>query len=193
MSEKSYTTRRTFLTGVAGTAAAAGVTGCIDGSEDGEPSESPTGRLRGVEKYPRLEVASLDELSEGDVVSFDYPLDGQSNFLTKLGEEAWKGSGPDDDIVAFSSICTHMGCSLGRQVEPENGVAGPCPCHYTTFDLSKAGMSVTGPATADLPQIRLEVEDETVYATGVDGLVYGYRNNMADGEPVEGVEGEGGD
>lgn len=193
MSERSDVTRRMFLTGVAGTAATAGVTGCIDGSEQGDgnggqPSDSPTGRLEEIDKYPRMEVASLGELAEGDVVTFDYPLDGQPNFLTKLGEGAWKGSGPDEDIVAFSSLCTHMGCSVSGNVKSENSIAGPCPCHYTTFDLSKAGMSVTGPATTDLPQVRLSVEDDTVYATGVDGLVYGYRNNMRDGELAEGAE-----
>ncbi|MDZ7689281.1 MAG: arsenate reductase (azurin) small subunit [Halobacteriales archaeon] len=195
MGQKSYTTRRTFLTGVAGTAVAAGVTGCIEGTEDdgegdgnGQPSESPTGRLEDTDKYPRMEVASVDELSEGDVMTFRYPLDGHRNFLTKLGEEAWKGKGPDGDIVAFNSTCTHQGCNVGSNVEPENSVAGPCPCHYTTFDLSKAGLSVTGPATADLPQIRLEVEDGTVYATGVDGLIFGYRHNLRDGELAEGIE-----
>lgn len=201
MAQKSYTTRRTFLTGIAGTAVAGGVTGCISGSEDGgdgdgtdQPSESPAGRLEDTDKYPRMEVASLNEVEEGDVVTFSYPLDGHRNFLTKLGEEAWKGTGPDSDIVAFNSTCTHMGCSVERNVKPENSVAGPCPCHYTTFDLSKAGLTVTGPATTDLPQIRLEVEDGSVYATGVDGLIFGYRDNMKDGELAEGVENaEGGD
>ncbi|MFP4632902.1 MAG: arsenate reductase (azurin) small subunit [Halobacteriales archaeon] len=185
MSQGVRESRRRFLAGVAGATAAVGVGGCIDGDE---PGDSPAGRLRDVDKYPRMHVASLDELDVGEVVEFDYPLDGQSNFLTKLGENAWKGEGPDGDVVAFSSLCTHMGCSVADQVEPENGVAGPCPCHYTTFDLEKAGMTVTGPATTDLPQVRLEVEDDSVYATGVDGLVYGYRANTADGEAVEGTE-----
>lgn len=178
------------------------MTGCIGGSDnDGnggnqtnQPSGSPTGRLEDTEKYPRMEVASLDEVEEGDVMTFSYPLGGHRNFLTKLGEEAWKGTGPDGDIVAFNSTCTHQGCSVERNVEPENSVAGPCPCHYTTFDLSKAGLTVTGPATTDLPQIRLEVEDGSIYATGVDGLIFGYRSNLRDGEFAEGVESaEGGD
>jgi arsenite oxidase small subunit len=123
-------------------------------------------------------------LNQGDVSTFAYPLNGQENFLTRLQESAWGGVGQDDDIVAYSTICTHMGCSIGGSVDPGNGTAGPCSCHYTSFDLSKGGLTVTGPATTDLPRVELDVEDGTIYATGVDGLMYGYRNNLRDGEPV---------
>ncbi|CDK40391.1 arsenite oxidase small subunit AoxA [Halorubrum sp. AJ67] len=84
-----------------------------------------------------------------------------------------------------------MGCPVQGQVKPEREMAGPCPCHYTTFDLSKGGLVVSGAATTDLPQIRLDVEDGDVYATGVDGLSYGYRDNLRDGEPVTAEETEG--
>ncbi|MEF8815079.1 MAG: halocyanin domain-containing protein [Halovenus sp.] len=79
-----------------------------------------------------------------------------------------------------------MGCSIGASVDPDRATAGPCPCHYTSFDLSKGGLTVVGPATTDLPQIELEVENGSIYATGVDGLMFGYRNNLRDGEPVTG-------
>jgi arsenite oxidase small subunit len=138
-----------------------------------------------------VEVGSVDELAQGDVSTFAYPLDGQENFLTRLSDSAWGGVGPDEDIVAYSTICTHMGCSIGGNVDPDRATAGPCPCHYTSFDLSKGGLTVVGPATTDLPRVELEVEDGTIYATGVDGLVYGYRNNLRDGDPV--VEDTAGD
>ena len=63
-------------------------------------------------------------------------------------------------VVAFSNACTHMGCDLisTKQSVDLQGtyLAGPCPCHMTTFDLSRAGMTVMGPATEALPQLGLQ-------------------------------------
>lgn len=162
------------------------------GSPDGPgdaPPESPNGRAARLDKYPRMEVGSVSELARGDVSTFAYPLNGQQNFLTRLSEGAWGGVGPDDAIVAYSTVCTHMGCSIGGSVDTDRATAGPCPCHYTSFDISKGGLTVVGPATTDLPQIELEVDGGTIYATGVDGLMYGYRNNLRDGDPVVGGDG----
>ena len=184
--------RRRLLTAL-GSGTGVALAGCNAPSADSptstpsdSPPESPTGRAAQLDKYPRVEVGSVSELARGDVSTFAYPLNGQQNFLTRLSDRAWGGVGSDDDIVAYSTTCTHMGCSIGSNVDPDRATAGPCPCHYTSFDLSKSGLTVTGPATTDLPQIELEVEDDTIYATGVDGLMFGYRNNLRDGDPVTG-------
>jgi arsenite oxidase small subunit len=182
--------RRSFLA-TAAAATGSALAGCSsifgDGDDDddeSQPDDAPTTRADNVEKYPRIQVGSVDELSAGDVQTFDYPLDGKSNFLTRIDGQAWGGVGPEDSIVAYSSLCTHMGCGVSGQVKPDQEMAGPCPCHYTTFDLSKGGLVVSGAATTDLPQIRLDIEDGEIYATGVDGLVYGQRHNLQDGELV---------
>lgn len=153
--------------------------------EEEPPADSPTERVDRLDKYPRVLVGSVDDLSEGDVEMFNYPLEGTRNFLTRIDGKAWGGVGPESDIVAYNSLCTHMGCSVEGNVSPDQEMAGPCSCHYTTFDLSKSGLVVSGAATTDLPQVRLDVEDGDIYATGIDGLVYGYRNNLRDGEPIE--------
>lgn len=187
-------TRRSLLSSL-GVGAGAAVAGCQAPGGESPPSTappgSPSGRAAQLDKYPRMEVGSVSELASGDVSTFAYPLNGQQNFLTRLNEAAWGGVGPDSNIVAYSTTCTHMGCSIGSNVDTERGTAGPCPCHYTSFDLAKGGLTVTGPATTDLPQVELEVESGTIYATGVDGLVYGYRNNLRDGEPVTTETGSG--
>jgi len=41
-------------------------------------------------------------------------------------------------------------------------------------------------ATQSLPQVVLEVEGDAIYAIGVTGLVYGYRDNLDGGTPVAG-------
>jgi len=191
-SDESSTTRRRLLATV-GTAGAASVAGCgfqapTAGDAEG-PAESPAERVARIERYPRIRVASVDDIDVGDTVEFEYPLDGAGNFLTRLAEDADAGVGPDGGIVAFSNLCTHMGCAVSGNVDAGRGTAGPCPCHYTSFDLAKGGLVVVGPATTDLPQVRLDVEDGDVFATGMDGLVHGRRNNLADGESVSG-EGE---
>lgn len=108
-----------------------------------------------------------------------------SAFVLKVAEPvggsmpAWDE--PGGHLIAFGNACTHMGCSLvselGRESPqiayspPAEGqeqsiVCGPCPCHGTTFDLSKEGLVVLGPATQDLPQLALERDGDDVIATG---------------------------
>lgn len=193
--ESSQTTTRRGVLATIGGIGVASLAGCPsspesrDGGDGGAtPAETPTERVEQLERYPRIRVGSVEELGDGDIESFEYPLDGTTNFLTSLDGEAWGGVGPGGSIVAFSDICTHMGCSVSGNVKPEQEVAGPCPCHFTTFDLSKNGLVVVGPATTNLPQVRLEVEDGDIYATGVDGLIYGRRHNLRDGQPIEAEE-----
>jgi len=131
--------------------------------------------------YPRLKIGKLSDLKEGEPVAFNYPLDEQPNMIVKLGAEAQGGVGPANDIVAFSVLCTHMGGSLRGRYKHEFKSMGPCPFHFSTFDLTKGGSPVHASATENLPQIALEVDGDDIYAVGVNGLVYGYRDNLADG------------
>ena len=134
--------------------------------------------------YPRLSVIKMSELLEGEPVAFNYPLEEQPNMIVKLGTPAQGGVGPDQDIVAFSILCTHMGGSLRGRYDHEFKSMGPCPFHFSTFDLTKGGAIIHASATQHLPQVRLEVEGDEVIATGMQGLVYGYRDNLKDGTPV---------
>ena len=54
-------------------------------------------------------------------------------------------------ILAFSKICTHAGCavSLFRYPLERADLQGPalvCPCHYSTFDVTRGAEPVFGPA-----------------------------------------------
>jgi hypothetical protein len=49
--------------------------------------------------------------------------------LIKLGERAYGGVGPDGDIVAYSSLCTHMDCPVSYSKK-----RFLCACHYSLFD-----------------------------------------------------------
>ena len=132
-----------------------------------------------VTTLPRKKVAALSELKDNVVVNFSYPGDGdlQNCFLVKTSERSGGGVGEQQDVVAFSGRCTHMGRSLDGTYNSQHKVAGPCPLHLTTFDLTRHGMVVAGHATQALPQIRLETDGDDIYATGIVGLLYGYSRN----------------
>jgi cytochrome b6-f complex iron-sulfur subunit len=60
--------------------------------------------------------------------------------------------------VAFSAICTHMGC----QVAPAGNQLA-CPCHGSHFD-ALTGAVLQGPATKPLPSVAVHVENGQVVA-----------------------------
>ncbi len=137
--------------------------------------------------YPRARVADLSQLKVGEPVWFDYPFEAASNLLVKTGKQTLGGVGPDRDIVAFSNQCTHMGCPI-TDFDAESNTLGPCPCHFSSFDLSRDGIVSFGQATQNLPRVLLEVEEDVVYADGVFRLIYGHDNNLA-GESLVTVKG----
>ena len=134
--------------------------------------------------YPRVRVISLSRLKVNRGHSFDYPLKGQSNILLDLGGPVPAGVGPKQSIVAFSSLCQHMGCPVGYDRARRELV---CPCHQSRYDPERLGAIIQGVATRALPRVHLEVRRGAVYAVGVDGLIYGYRTNLAPGKRVGGA------
>jgi quinol---cytochrome c reductase iron-sulfur subunit len=84
------------------------------------------------------------------------------------GREDWAVDG----ILAFSKICTHAGCAVAMLRYPlfpdrEPGPALVCPCHYSTFDVTRAGEVLFGPAGRQLPQLPLRLRpDGTLEAAG---------------------------
>lgn len=147
----------------------------------------PAGIPAVVTAHPRVKVATLSGLSDGDVVDFKYPTEQSPVSLVKLGRRADGGIGPDEDVVAFGTDCTHMGCPLAGTFKVEHGILGPCGCHFTTFDLGRRGSVVLGQATENLPQVLLDLDGDDIYAVGTLGILYGFRDNLADAPIVEGI------
>ena len=137
--------------------------------------------------HPRVKIGTLSALNVGDVVDFKYPTEQSSASLVKLGRPAAGGIGEDGDIVAFGTDCTHMGCPLAGTFKVEHGILGPCGCHFTTFDLSRRGSVVLGQATENLPQVLLDIDGDDIVAVGTLGIFYGFRDNLADVQIVEGI------
>jgi ubiquinol-cytochrome c reductase iron-sulfur subunit len=63
-----------------------------------------------------------------------------------------------EGIVAYSKICTHVGCPISLYEQQTHHVL--CPCHQSTFDLSDGARVIFGPAGHALPQLRIGVNDD---------------------------------
>ncbi len=61
-------------------------------------------------------------------------------------------------IVAYSKICTHVGCPVGLYEQQTHHLL--CPCHQSTFDITDDCNVIFGPAKRPLPQLKITVDDE---------------------------------
>ena len=66
----------------------------------------------------------------------------------------WQVSG----ILAYSKICTHVGCPISLWERQTHHLL--CPCHQSTFDLGNSGVVVFGPAARALPQLPIKVNEQ---------------------------------
>jgi Rieske Fe-S protein len=68
-------------------------------------------------------------------------------------------------LVAYSAICTHLGCAVYAQLNQEGNIA--CPCHGSVFDPRDGAKPIGGPADRPLPSLPITVDAEgAVVATG---------------------------
>lgn len=103
----------------------------------------------------RVAIAEVSDVSVGGSKTFEYPKGSTSRLLVRTGESAF---------VAYDQQCTHLQCPVVPRVA-EGKLH--CPCHNGYFDL-QTGRPLSGPPRRSLPRIRLEVQQGTVYATGVE-------------------------
>jgi ubiquinol-cytochrome c reductase iron-sulfur subunit len=72
---------------------------------------------------------------------------------------AQQGEGWDyEGVLAFSKICTHVGCPIALYEQRTHHLL--CPCHQSTFDLANQGNVVFGPAARRMPQLPIRVDEE---------------------------------
>jgi len=114
------------------------------------------------------------DVSVGSAVHvIPYGLDEEENFLEEkaksvvlmvrlnpedLKEEPERADWSYDGIVAYSKICTHVGCPVALYEHRTHHLL--CPCHQSTFDVADGCKVVFGPAKRPLPQLPITVDDE---------------------------------
>jgi ubiquinol-cytochrome c reductase iron-sulfur subunit len=104
-----------------------------------------------------LEIGSvLTVFPDGDISSED-----SATLLIRVNPDelelppeqlAWAPNG----LVAYSKICTHVGCPVGLYRETTHELL--CPCHQSTFAVLRGAEPVFGPATRSLPQLPIEID-----------------------------------
>ena len=67
----------------------------------------------------------------------------------------------DNSLVAYSKICTHVGCPVALYEQTTHHIL--CPCHQSTFDAANGANVIFGPAARALPQLPL--------TTNADGYI----------------------
>ena len=77
-----------------------------------------------------------------------------SSLNPSAGREDWGVDG----MVAYSKICTHVGCPVALYEQQTHHLL--CPCHQSTFDLTQECKVIFGPAARPLPQLPIAVDDE---------------------------------
>jgi len=74
------------------------------------------------------------------------------NFTTMKGRESWGPQG----YLAYSKLCTHLGCPVGLYEQQLQVLV--CPCHQSTFNVLNGAEPEFGPAPRPLPQLPLYID-----------------------------------
>ena len=113
------------------------------------PEDLQVGTL--VTARPQAALSAGDDFNNMMIKSSILLVRMQEADIKSQQEIDWSYQG----IVAFSQICTHVGCPVALYEQQTHHML--CPCHQSTFDLSDSGRVVFGPAARSLPQLPITV------------------------------------
>lgn len=123
----------------------------------------PTGRPI---KAADVTIGSVFHVIPEDLHEAEHPLDEKAKAVVllvrldpaDLTEAEDRKGWSYDGIVAYSKICTHVGCPVALYEQQTHHLL--CPCHQSTFDVADGAKVVFGPAKRPLPQLPITVDDE---------------------------------
>lgn len=141
---RSALSRRQLLAGTGTVLGTMALTAC-GGSDDTDTA--PTGDTGGG--LADGGDANLVDLSE-------VPVGGAVPATDKDGKPVIVAQPTKGNVVAFSAVCTHKGCT----VAPDGDLLR-CPCHGSTYDLA-TGDNTGGPAPRPLAEIAVTVSGGVV-------------------------------
>ena len=105
-------------------------------------------------------VQTMPELPEGEERTLENTAKDPVLLIRLRPEEfnldAQRLSWTHEGIIAFSKICSHMGCAVALYEQQTKHLL--CPCHQSTFDVTRAAKVIFGPAARPLPQLPLTVD-----------------------------------
>jgi ubiquinol-cytochrome c reductase iron-sulfur subunit len=125
-------------------------------TQDGEPVRP---RDLEVDSFVTVWPDGHTDAADSSTLLIHYRKD--QGFEPRPGRADWTV----EDIVAYSKLCTHVGCPVGLYQAALGLLL--CPCHQSTFDVMEGARPVFGPAARSLPQLPLDLDDEGfIIATG---------------------------
>ena len=71
-----------------------------------------------------------------------------------------------ENFVAYSKICTHLGCPASLYEQQTNRLL--CPCHQSQFLITDNAKPIFGPAARALPMLPIGVDDEGYFIAKSD-------------------------
>jgi len=155
--EDGCMTRRAILA----TLAAAALTACSSTTVIATPGDSGAGTDDGG----GTDDAGTDDAGTDSSTVACKPVGTNAGALTGYPQGKWKAVGEfiighdADGLFAFSTVCTHDGCTIGAPSATTGATV--CPCHGARFDGN--GAVVQGPARNPLPHYALMVCNGKVY------------------------------
>ncbi|MBB6098138.1 rieske iron-sulfur protein [Deinobacterium chartae] len=66
-------------------------------------------------------------------------------------------------VVAYSAICTHLGCQVNYK---DSDGTLLCPCHSGNYDPKEGCKVIGGPPPRPLPQLPIKLEGDQIIASG---------------------------
>jgi ubiquinol-cytochrome c reductase iron-sulfur subunit len=93
----------------------------------------------------------LEEKAKAAVLLMRLP---ESDLNEREDRKGWSYQG----IVAYSKICTHVGCPVALYEQHTHHLL--CPCHQSEFDVANHCEVIFGPAARPLPQLPITVDEE---------------------------------
>ncbi|AYF99186.1 cytochrome bc1 complex Rieske iron-sulfur subunit [Protaetiibacter intestinalis] len=117
-------------------------------------------------KASDVTLGSVFHVIPEDLHESDHPLEEKAKaavLLMRLRPEDLNPSPEREDwafrgIVAYSKICTHVGCPVALYEQQTHHLL--CPCHQSQFDITREAAVIFGPAKRPLPQLPITVDDE---------------------------------
>lgn len=104
----------------------------------------------------KKQIAKLSEILPNSALYFQWPTDSPRDMNILIADDSMK-------LYAYNATCTHLGCQVDYQAEHHLIM---CPCHGSIFDPT-SGRVMQGPAQSALTAVKLEVDQDEIYATGL--------------------------
>lgn len=109
---------------------------------------------------PHIRVAKFGELDPKKGKYFiDYKMRPALAFI-----------GTDGMPLLISAKCTHLGCTVGSDLDQQGRIL--CPCHVSYFDIATGQPNEGAPAKAPLPKLGwalMDAEGQVFFSQGPDG------------------------